>query len=102
MKSPRCWLAHSVVAVQFTPPGATSAGGRHSAVVCCLTFELTGALRQAATGRARTIGAVAWSGQATTAVARPVERGVRQHCGLWPEDGNRRMPHLLLTKRTEA
>ena len=39
-KSPRCWLAHSVVAVQFTPRGASSAGRRHSAVVCCLTFEV--------------------------------------------------------------
>jgi hypothetical protein len=48
MKSPRCWLAHSVVAVQFTPRGAFSARRRHSAVVCCLTFEVRRDRQQAA------------------------------------------------------
>ena len=61
------WLFRS------TRQGASSAGDRHSAVVCWLTFELTGATRQAAQGRLAKMYSVPPSGPAWTAVACPVE-----------------------------
>jgi len=47
--------------------------------LCGLTFELSCARRQTTTGRGRTMTTMAWSGQALAAVARQLERGVRQH-----------------------
>ena len=48
----------------------------------CLTFELTGARRQDALARTERMYRVPQSGPRGPAVARPVERGVRQRCTL--------------------
>jgi hypothetical protein len=47
--------------------------------LCRLTSELTGLRRQTAPGRGRENSTGPWSGQATAAVAGPVERMVRPH-----------------------
>ena len=47
--------------------------------LCCLTFELTGARRRDALARLAKMYSVPPTGPRWPAVARPVERGVRQH-----------------------